>query len=257
MTESDPLRGTCAAVSASAAADSASHAVQAALFCEAPLEPRDALSPSPRRRCYKVKENDELVDRKAVLELQRMREFEAELAAQKEAAQKVKDEASPSAKEAQPIPPSPYRVVYKTVNVRKLPVASAETISKMALGETVEMYEWDETRCWRRVHVAGQEGWMLIRSEKVGVLLQEIPRLYRVVYKTVNVRKSPVASAETIGKMTLGQTVEMFDWDETCSWRKVHVSGQEGWMLLRSDKVGILLEEIPLEALEEEEEDAG
>uniref|UniRef100_A0A7S2K9H3 SH3 domain-containing protein n=1 Tax=Zooxanthella nutricula TaxID=1333877 RepID=A0A7S2K9H3_9DINO len=78
-----------------------------------------------------------------------------------------------------------YRVVFKTVAVRTRPDITAAHLEKMALGDEVEMFEWDETRRWRKVFVKtlsedgvqGQAtGWMLIRSDKQGMLLQEIPR---------------------------------------------------------------------------------
>mmetsp|Transcript_58547 Transcript_58547/g.136179 ORF Transcript_58547/g.136179 Transcript_58547/m.136179 type:complete len:114 (+) Transcript_58547:2-343(+) len=83
--------------------------------------------------------------------------------------------------------PTKYRVVYKSVAVRRDPAIKAELLRSKRLGEEVEMYEWDKTRTWRRVRVEVPkgddaedadleevDGWMLIRSDKVGLLLQEI-----------------------------------------------------------------------------------
>jgi len=93
------------------------------------------------------------------------------------------------------VPPSPpdtegpalYRVAYKMVAVRESPNTEARALRAKSLGEYVEMYEWDETRRWRRVRVAAErdatngelrdvDGWMLVESDRFGMLLQEIPR---------------------------------------------------------------------------------
>lgn len=79
-----------------------------------------------------------------------------------------------------------YRVVYKKVAVRKEPNTKSEALRQLPQGEIVEMYEWDETHCWRRIRILAireaaegggmqeTDGWMLIESPSVGRLLEEV-----------------------------------------------------------------------------------
>eukprot|EP00930_Biecheleria_cincta_P040372 TRINITY_DN27668_c0_g1_i1.p1 TRINITY_DN27668_c0_g1~~TRINITY_DN27668_c0_g1_i1.p1 ORF type:complete len:571 (+),score=106.61 TRINITY_DN27668_c0_g1_i1:81-1793(+) len=86
---------------------------------------------------------------------------------------------------------------------------------------------------------------------------------YRVVYKKVAVRELPDKSAKNLGAKRQDDIVEMFEWDESKSWRKIKIwlqecseSGQlrevEGWMLLHSQELGALLEEVVLESDDDE-----
>lgn len=76
-----------------------------------------------------------------------------------------------------------YRVVYKKVAVRKQPNTKSEALRQLPQGEIVEMYEWDESHCWRRIRILAirdeggmqeSDGWMLIESPNVGRLLEEV-----------------------------------------------------------------------------------
>lgn len=79
-----------------------------------------------------------------------------------------------------------YRVVYKKVAVRKEPDTKSEALRQLPQGEIVEMYEWDETHCWRRIRILAireaaegggmqeTDGWMLLESPNVGRLLEEV-----------------------------------------------------------------------------------
>jgi len=97
----------------------------------------------------------------------------------------------------------------------------------------------------------------------------EVGRTFQVVYKMVAVRSSPDTKAESIRAMKKGTKVTMFETDRTRMWRRVRVEvpksddageGDEmvevdGWMLLRSEKVGLLVQEIQEEEDDEEEDD--
>merc|ERR1712060_522918 len=91
------------------------------------------------------------------------------------------------------------------------------------------------------------------------------PTLYRVVYKMVAVREHPDTNAPSIRAKKRDEIVEMFEWDSTKAWRRVRVQTtqegsselveQNGWMLIHSEKVGALLEEIHPTAIDKEEEE--
>lgn len=74
-----------------------------------------------------------------------------------------------------------YRVVYKSVAVRRIPHKEGEKIGTKSLGETVTMYEKDRSGQYRRIRVVpedspgGEEidGWMLLESDAIGTLLQK------------------------------------------------------------------------------------
>jgi len=88
--------------------------------------------------------------------------------------------------------PTMYLVVFKMVAVRRYPNATAPSLRGKKAGELVEMYEWDHTRRWRRVRAEAPsldeediasdgsaplkevDGWMLIKSDKLGPLLQPV-----------------------------------------------------------------------------------
>lgn len=81
------------------------------------------------------------------------------------------------------VPGVRYKVVYKKVTVRQLPNKDSKSLRSKRLGDIVIMFEWDETRSWRRVTVDATgpvdtepqtDGWMLIHSPDVGPLLEEI-----------------------------------------------------------------------------------
>jgi len=79
-----------------------------------------------------------------------------------------------------------YRVVYKKVAVRKEPNTKSQAWRQVPQGEIVEMFEWDDSHAWRRVRILAireaeegggmqeVDGWMLIESPAIGVLLQEV-----------------------------------------------------------------------------------
>mmetsp|Transcript_10274 Transcript_10274/g.16791 ORF Transcript_10274/g.16791 Transcript_10274/m.16791 type:complete len:801 (+) Transcript_10274:69-2471(+) len=84
--------------------------------------------------------------------------------------------------------PTYYKVAYKMVAVRKFPNTKAPQIRAKMIGDVVEMFEWDHTRLWRRVvttmvdeengdgKLIPTDGWMLTYSQKLGPLLQQIPK---------------------------------------------------------------------------------
>lgn len=88
-----------------------------------------------------------------------------------------------SSSSAPVVPGVRYKVVYKKVTVRQLPNKDSKSLGSKRLGDIVIMFEWDETRSWRRVKVdltgaadteLQTDGWMLIHLPDVGPLLEEI-----------------------------------------------------------------------------------
>merc|ERR1711879_1051752 len=68
---------------------------------------------------------------------------------------------------------------------------------------------------------------------------------YRVVYKKVAVREHPDTKSKSLRYMRMGDSVDMYEWDATETWRRVCVmvksddgSGKlheiDGWMLITS-----------------------
>jgi len=67
--------------------------------------------------------------------------------------------------------------------------------------------------------------------------------LYEVIGKRIAVRSGPSSGATVVASCRQGQTVELFEWDETLLWRR-GVEAQtfvEGWMMLDHPELGPLL----------------
>mmetsp|Transcript_134514 Transcript_134514/g.287794 ORF Transcript_134514/g.287794 Transcript_134514/m.287794 type:complete len:596 (+) Transcript_134514:75-1862(+) len=87
--------------------------------------------------------------------------------------------------------------------------------------------------------------------------------LYEVMRKKVIVREKPHTDSDRIMTFAQGEVVSTFGWDSTRSWRKVRVETEnedgdpeevDGWVLVESAKLGILLQPVSENAADEEEE---
>eukprot|EP00930_Biecheleria_cincta_P097956 TRINITY_DN89638_c0_g1_i1.p1 TRINITY_DN89638_c0_g1~~TRINITY_DN89638_c0_g1_i1.p1 ORF type:complete len:576 (-),score=161.54 TRINITY_DN89638_c0_g1_i1:23-1708(-) len=98
------------------------------------------------------------------------------------------------------------------------------------------------------------------------------PVRYRVVYKKVAVRKEPNTKSPALRQMAQGEIVEMFEWDESQSFRRVRILAirdvdegggmqeTDGWVLISSPTLGPLLQQVAEGELQDEpdeEEDLG
>jgi len=86
-------------------------------------------------------------------------------------------------RQAQPLQESgvPFKVVYKTVSVHEDPDMSSDQLYTKKLGDIVELFGYDKTRCWGRIEVEVSEdrrvlGWIPINDENIGPLLRPLPR---------------------------------------------------------------------------------
>ncbi|CAJ1343297.1 unnamed protein product [Effrenium voratum] len=69
-----------------------------------------------------------------------------------------------------------------------------------------------------------------------------------VVYKKVAIRKRPCSDSHVLGACEQGQSLQLFEADETGNWRKLHFrlrggygSLVEAWVMLRHPSLGMLL----------------
>uniref|UniRef100_A0A7S1RM72 Uncharacterized protein n=1 Tax=Alexandrium catenella TaxID=2925 RepID=A0A7S1RM72_ALECA len=84
-----------------------------------------------------------------------------------------------------------------------------------------------------------------VREDKLD---EKVAQPYEVLRDRVAVRKLPHTNARVLEVLELGQVVQVFEWDETWTWRKTHsklrggIGGLvEAWVMIRHDNLGRLL----------------
>lgn len=118
------------------------------------------------------------------------------------------------------------------LNVRSGPDTSFDVLGKLTQGETVRVIETQDS--WYQIEFENGTGW--IASEYVSFDQEELEPspdqqegFQAEVNTTVlNVRSSPSEQAQVIGKLTIGQVVDVLETSD--EWYRIDFDQQEGWI---------------------------
>jgi len=74
-----------------------------------------------------------------------------------------------------------YKVVYSRIAIRKRPSSDAKVIGAAVKGDSFQVFEWDPSRTWRKIHFRLRGGWgskvaawVMVRHPKLGTLLRPV-----------------------------------------------------------------------------------
>lgn len=123
----------------------------------------------------------------------------------------------------------------EAVEVRAAPSPSAPAIGELPRGGPgVAVLEPDESGAWGHVEWEGRAGWVPMQSLRRA--FQDGPELFRVTGvaadDSLNVRNDPSPSADDIGDLAPGATVEVLAADPQGRWGRIVHQGGNGWVSL-------------------------
>lgn len=165
-----------------------------------------------------------------------------------------------------------YVVVYERVAVRRTADHKGSVLGVILSGTFLRLFEWDLTNTWRKMHFTLRGGWggtvqawVMIEHPKLGTLLKQVgqeviqdqsvhvtesncePEEYEVVKKRVLMRKDPQEDSQIFGIAKMGEHLQLFEWDQTRTYRKTFHSQGIGssvpaWVMVSHPDMGDLLQ---------------